>query len=68
MMAVEIRGGSNFEHGAPKPLFDTRLSSLPIDLSRYDVSKDGRFLIPLQIEAANVPVTVVVNWAAGLKK
>ena len=35
----------------------------------FDVSKDGRFLIPTQIEqAAGAPMTVVVNWTAGLKK
>jgi len=65
MMAVEIRGGPNFERGAPKPLFDVRLNAE----AWFDVGKDGRFLIPVQIgQAANAPMTVVVNWTAGLKK
>jgi hypothetical protein len=35
----------------------------------FDVGKDGRFLIPIQAEqTANTPMTVVVNWQAGLKK
>jgi hypothetical protein len=33
------------------------------------VSKDGRFLVPVVVDqTANVPMTVVVNWPAGLKK
>ena len=66
MMAVEVKGGTKFEAGVPKPLFDMRF---PADATWYDVSKDGRFLVPTQIEqAADVPMTVVVNWTAGLKK
>jgi hypothetical protein len=35
----------------------------------FDVSKDGKFLIPAQVESAStVPMTVVVNWQAGLKR
>jgi hypothetical protein len=35
----------------------------------YDVNKDGRFLIPTQVEQpANLPITVVVNWTAALKR
>jgi hypothetical protein len=34
----------------------------------YDVSKDGRFLIPTPVEKSeSTPFTVVVNWTAGLK-
>jgi len=37
--------------------------------SWFDVTKDGRFLIPVQVEqAAKAPITVVINWQAGLKK
>jgi hypothetical protein len=56
---------AKFEAGVPKPLFDVHL----VGLSNFDVSKDGRFLIPAQIEqSATVPITVMVNWTAGLKK
>ena len=53
----------------PKPLFQTRLE---FDLlpRQYDVSADGkRFLMvqPLE-EDASVPITVIVNWPALLKK
>ena len=65
MMAVELKGGSKFEAGVPKFLFNT-----PLDASGwFDVGKDGRFLLPVQTEPpASVPVTVVANWTAGLKK
>jgi len=65
MMAVEVKGdGAKFEAGVPKALFDVRQSA------QFDVSKDGRFLIhvPVDQAATNVPLTVVVNWQAALKK
>ena len=63
MMAVEVKAEGQF--GVPRPLFTTRL---PTGESQFDVSKDGRFLIPTESEqSARAPMTVVVNWAAGLK-
>jgi serine/threonine protein kinase/Tol biopolymer transport system component len=67
MMAAEVKSGSKFETGVPKSLFKVRFAR-GID-SWFDVSTDGRFLIPVQVEqTAKVPITVVVNWQAGLKK
>ena len=66
MMAVAVKGGSKFEAGVPKPLFDTRLGGT---LPWFDVSKHGRFLIPtLKEQTGPVSLNVVVNWTAGLKK
>jgi eukaryotic-like serine/threonine-protein kinase len=66
MMAVEVNAGSDFEPGVSKSRFETRLGCCDI---WFDVTKDGRFLIPtLTGQAGNVPLTVVVNWPAGLKK
>ena len=68
MMAVQIRDGAAFEAGVPKPLFDVRLSGA-INNTGFDVGPDGRFLIPTVVEQpAAVPITVVVNWLARLKK
>lgn len=66
MMAVDVKSnGGKFEAGVPKLLFDAHLAGG----SHFDVSKNGSFLIPAQIEqSATVPITVVVNWTAGLKK
>jgi Tol biopolymer transport system component len=67
MMAVEVASGAKFQAGLPKPLFDAHIGNVPYNW--FDVSKDGRFLIPVQLEqSANAPMTVVVNWQAGLKK
>jgi Tol biopolymer transport system component len=66
LMAVEVRSsaGNKFDNGLAKPLFD-----LPNGAFTFDVSKDGRFLIPGSVEqTAGAPITVVVNWAAGQKR
>jgi serine/threonine-protein kinase len=64
MMAATILGGAQFA-SVPKALFDVRT----VTSAWFDVSKEGRFLIPTLVEqAATVPMTVVVNWQAGLKK
>jgi dipeptidyl aminopeptidase/acylaminoacyl peptidase len=68
MMAVKINtAGGKFQAGVPQPLFDVHMveSVAP----NFDISKDGRFLIPTVVgEASNAPMTVVLNWQAGLKK
>ena len=67
MMAVEVKAGAKFEAGLPKALFDARFPGG--NTAWYDVSPDGRFLIPIQLEqTANAPMTVVINWTAGLRK
>jgi hypothetical protein len=55
--------GSKFEAGSPKALFETRISA---GESMFDVSKDGRFLIPVPLEAPS-RLTVVMNWPELLK-
>jgi hypothetical protein len=70
MMAVDIGRGEGFQAGVPKALFPTRFAAINAFTNWFDVSKDGRFLIPNQVEeaAASVPISVVINWMAGLKK
>jgi len=68
-MTAAINGrGANFEVGAVKPLFETR-SVTGLGHS-YNVTADGqRFLINMLPEQAGAaPITVVVNWTAGLQK
>ena len=73
LMAVEVKTGHGFEPGVPKPLFDPRiLSGGPNASFRYDVAADGkRFLVNSTYSAAENsapdPITVVLNWTAGLK-
>ena len=71
MMTVEVKsgtgGGSRFEAGVPKALFQTSLAVAAA--ASYDVSKDGRFLIPATPgQSSSAPITVVVNWTAALNK
>ena len=66
LMVAAVNGrGPNFEVGAVKPLFDLRAVTGGY---RYDVSADGeRFLINTStVQATAAPITVVVNWTAGL--
>jgi len=67
LMAVEVKSGpgGGFKAGAPKALFHPH--TWPVRADTFDVTRDGRFLIPVVIEQAAVPITVVVNWQAGLK-
>jgi hypothetical protein len=68
MMAVKIGGSEKFQASVPKALFATRFGTGGLT-TWFDVSKDGRFLIPNQVEvAAATPISVVINWTAGLKK
>jgi hypothetical protein len=66
LIAVDIKGGDKFEAGVPKRLFDTRFKGR---YGQFDVSREGRFLIPAVVEQPySFPMTVVVNWTSGLNK
>jgi len=68
MMAAAVNGkGASFDVGAVKPLFQMSTTGTN---HRYAVSADGqRFLINSALEqATSGPITVVLNWTAGLKK
>ena len=66
MMAVKINAGT-FE--TPKALLKTRLLTGLIQTGiEYDVTADGQqFLIGTQV-GEPTPVTVILNWMAGVKK
>jgi serine/threonine protein kinase/dipeptidyl aminopeptidase/acylaminoacyl peptidase len=70
MMSVSVDlDGAGLKLRLPKPLFPTRLEFGSFS-RQYDVSADGkRFLLaqPLE-ESTSVPITVIVNWPALLKK
>ena len=67
-MAAEVNGqGPGFEVGAVRPLFQARPTGTRYE---WDVSADGqRFLVNTAVEqTTSAPVTLVINWQAGLKK
>jgi hypothetical protein len=70
LMAAPVRSSESFEVGAPVPIFEFRAGTLSTILAPYAVTAEGqRFLINTVVETEpNAPLTVVVNWAAGVKK
>jgi hypothetical protein len=65
IMSVDVTPGSTFQASAPRGVFE--LGGV-INNGRFVVSPDGqRFLLPLR-EQASAGITVILNWAAGLKK
>ena len=67
MMAVPVKTGATFEPGVAVPLFDTNVSGF----FPYDVGIDGRFLLNSISEAgpsSASPLTIVLNWQAGLRR
>jgi serine/threonine protein kinase len=68
LMTVPVKTTPEFEAGIAVPLFEARMAPPPG--RQYDVSADGkRFILntPASEEAA-APITVVLNWAAELKR
>jgi Tol biopolymer transport system component len=65
MMAATIDTTHRFEAGIPKPLFQTGAATSRPNVA---VTKDGqRFLVNTGLQrSSTVPLTVVVNWQAGL--
>jgi Tol biopolymer transport system component len=66
LMAVPVKLGTKFQAGVPKPLF-------PIALSgggrwNYAISRDGQRVLMRKAAGEMNPITVVLNWAAGLNK
>jgi serine/threonine protein kinase len=73
LMAVAVRSESTFVPGASSRLFQTRLNPLPIPAgtrNRYVASPDGQqFLVRQPPEGRPMlPITIVVNWRADLRK
>jgi hypothetical protein len=68
-MAVPVGPGPTF--GVPHALFQTKVSpGVHSYRTHYVPSRDGqRFLVNVQTgDPALAPITVVLNWTAGLKK
>jgi Tol biopolymer transport system component len=67
MMAVDVEFAPKLHVSVPKPLFQ-----IPGYLganSRYSVTRDGkRFLLAVNSDLTDSPITVTLNWTAKLKK
>jgi serine/threonine protein kinase/Tol biopolymer transport system component len=70
LMAVSVKTERTFQAENATALFDTGLTVTRPTASRdrrYDVSPDGRFLFVQPIQSAPTPVSVLVNWTAGIQ-
>jgi hypothetical protein len=67
MMAAPIAvTGDTVEPGVPVVLFPTRIFGGGVDLQQgrqYDVARDGRFLINMELDSATSPITLLMNWS-----
>jgi eukaryotic-like serine/threonine-protein kinase len=70
LMAAAVRSGENFETDPTVSLFEFRAGTIVSTFAPYAVTADGqRFLINTVVETEpNAPLTVVVNWPAGVKR
>jgi eukaryotic-like serine/threonine-protein kinase len=70
--AVEVNiDAPGFAHGAPRPLFETRISKGDERPgTQYAVTADGQHFLVNTVaeEGAYTPINVVLNWTATLKK
>jgi hypothetical protein len=69
LMAVAVGAGPSF--GVPQALFQPRVpAGVTANRTHFVPSRDGqRFLVNIQSgDSAPTPITVVMNWTAGLKK
>jgi serine/threonine protein kinase/Tol biopolymer transport system component len=65
LMAVRTTSGAAFNAGVPASLFRAPIRVDPV-IDQYGVARDGQRFIFAPFDSA-VPITVLVNWAAGLK-
>jgi Tol biopolymer transport system component len=65
MAAAVTANGSRFDVGAVQRLFEVPMVD---GYWPYDVSRDGQSFLVNTLEGAVPPLTIVVNWPAGLKK
>jgi len=66
LMAAEVRLSPSFDSRVPTALFKVSLLESPD--RQYDVSPDGtRILVNRGSRSEAAPMTVVLDWAAGLE-
>lgn len=67
VMAVDVTADKVFQAGVPRRLFNSEFT--PEHLSTYGMTADGKrflFAVPQSAGARTEPLTVVLNWQAGL--
>jgi eukaryotic-like serine/threonine-protein kinase len=67
LMAVDVTTDPSFVASAPRPLFQTSILVNPV-VDQYAVTGDGRRFILGTPLGEEEPITVMLNWTAGLKR
>ena len=70
-MAVEVTPGAVFKSGQAKPHFQIPAVNVNGLGYSWDVSADGQRFLINTIDGENTaqePITLVLNWTAGLRK
>jgi Tol biopolymer transport system component len=68
LMSVDVKRGARLETGVPKVLFQTP-SRTNLKWKSYCVTGDGkRFILSEAVEEPSKPITIELNWSAGLKR
>jgi hypothetical protein len=64
-MAVSLETGPTLQAGIPRRLF-----TLPPNVGAWTVTADGKRILAAMLEQQNAqePITVVLNWEAGVKR
>lgn len=66
LMAVDTRLGATLKTSDPTSLFQAPIAVNPV-IDQYAVARDGqRFIFCAPGDSTSQPITVVVNWTAGL--
>ena len=70
LMSAEVKSGTSFEAGAPVALFEFRSGNGVPFIAPFTAAADGqRFLLNTLVdESGGSPLTIVLNWTAGLKQ
>jgi Tol biopolymer transport system component/predicted Ser/Thr protein kinase len=70
IMAVDVDTGAVFKSGTPRKIFEGNFGGINGGGYRWDVAADGkRFLMKAAGDAAaQEPITLILNWSAGLNK
>ncbi len=69
LMAVPVKIGATVETETPKPLFDLDSVYAPlIGRWAYEPTVDGQRFLTLSSEASSNPITLVLDWQAGIKR
>ncbi len=68
LMAVEIQTTAAFRAGSLQALFQWQVSGFGAVRGAYVAAADGRRFLVIKPLLETTPITVVLNWAAGLKQ